>query len=117
LVAVDPGFEAKNLLTFSVTLPNARYGTNAARIRFFRQFSIARGICQDRSVSMDSFPRSRAWRCHLCQADRAAKSSGGGFAGGRSAHSRRGLFPTMGIALRAGRTFDAANWRKCVTSP
>src|SRR6267154_1510343 len=57
LVSVDPGFEAKNLLTFSVTLPNARYGTNAARIAFFRPFlDRARNLPGVRSVSMDSFP-------------------------------------------------------------
>jgi len=57
LVGVDPGFEAKNLLTFTVTLPNARYGTNAARMAFFRQLlDQMEKLPGVRSASMDSFP-------------------------------------------------------------
>src|SRR6267154_960369 len=110
LVAVDPGFEAENLLTFSVTLPNARYGTNAARVVFFRQFlERARNLQGVRSVSMDSFPPlsglGAATSVRLtAQPSRAAADLP--VAAVRIVGAD--YFPTMGIALRAGRTFDAS---------
>jgi len=57
LVAVEPGFQVKNLLTFKVTLPEARYATDPARVQFFQQFlaKIA-AIPGVSSVSMESFP-------------------------------------------------------------
>jgi len=57
LVAVEPGFQIKNLLTFKVTLPDARYATDPARVQFFQQFlaKIA-AIPGVSSVSMESFP-------------------------------------------------------------
>src|SRR5712671_265729 len=109
LVSVDPGFEAENLLTFSVTLPNARYGTNAARIAFFRQvLERARNLPGVRSVSMDSFPPlsglGAATSVRLtAQPSKAAADLP--VAAVRIVGAD--YFPTMGIALRAGRTFDA----------
>jgi putative ABC transport system permease protein len=109
LVSVDPGFEARNLLTFSVTLPNARYGTNAARIAFFRQFlERARNLPGVRSVSMDSFPPlsglGAATSVRLtAQPNRAAADLP--VAAVRIVGPD--YFPTMGIPLRAGRTFNA----------
>jgi putative ABC transport system permease protein len=109
LVGVDPGFEAKNLLTFSVTLPNARYGTNAARTAFFRQFlEQARNLPGVRSVSMDSFPPlsglGAATSVRLtAQATRAVADLP--VAAVRVVGPD--YFATMGIPLRSGRTFDA----------
>jgi putative ABC transport system permease protein len=109
LVSVDPGFEAKNLLTFSVTLPNARYGTNAARIAFFQQFlEHARNLPGVRSVSMDSFPPlsglGAATSVRLtAQPNKAAADLP--VAAVRIVGAD--YFETMGIPLRAGRTFEA----------
>jgi len=57
LVGVDPGFDARHLLTFKVSLPSSKYSTDPARLAFFQQL-LARvshlpGV---RSVSMCSFP-------------------------------------------------------------
>src|SRR4029077_1994201 len=109
LVGVDPGFEAKNLLTFTVTLPNARYGTNAARMAFFRQLlDQMEKLPGVRSASMDSFPP-------LCGLGAAS-----GVRLARQANSPAADLPvaavrvvgpdylrTMGVPLRAGRMFDA----------
>jgi putative ABC transport system permease protein len=109
LAAVDPGFDAKNLLTFSVTLPNARYGTNAARIVFFRQFlDHVRNLPEVRSVSMDSFPPlsglGAATSVRLtAQPTRAVADLP--VAAVRIVGAD--YFATMSIPLRAGRTFDA----------
>jgi putative ABC transport system permease protein len=57
LVGVDPGFDASHLLTFKVSLPSSKYGTDKERLAFFQQLlgRISRlpGV---RSVSMNSFP-------------------------------------------------------------
>jgi putative ABC transport system permease protein len=57
LAGVDPGFDASHLLTFKVSLPSAKYKTDAARLAFFRQLltRISRlpGV---RAASMNSFP-------------------------------------------------------------
>jgi putative ABC transport system permease protein len=57
LVGVDPGFDASHLLTFKVSLPSSKYGSDPARLAFFRQLltrvSHLPGV---RSASMCSFP-------------------------------------------------------------
>ena len=35
--AIDPGFEARNVLTMRVSLPGAKYADDAQRTRFFEQ--------------------------------------------------------------------------------
>jgi putative ABC transport system permease protein len=108
LIAVDPGFDAKNLLTFSVTLPNARYGTNAARIAFFRQFlEHVRNLPGVRSVSMDSFPPLSG--LGAATSVRLTTQPSRAVADLPVAAVRivgPDYFATMGIRLRAGRTFN-----------
>jgi putative ABC transport system permease protein len=57
LIGVDPGFDTGHLLTFKVTLPQSKYGTDQACMAFFQELlaRISRlpGV---RSVSMNSFP-------------------------------------------------------------
>jgi len=57
LVGVDPGFDARHLLTFKVSLPSSKYGKDPACLAFFRQLlariSALPGV---RSVSMNTFP-------------------------------------------------------------
>jgi putative ABC transport system permease protein len=57
LVGVDPGFDARHLLTFKVSLPSSKYSTDPARLAFFQQL-LARVAHRPgvRSVSMCSFP-------------------------------------------------------------
>jgi putative ABC transport system permease protein len=57
LLRVNPGFDAKNLLTFTVTLPSGKYGADPAVLAFFRQLvehvSKIPGV---RSATMESYP-------------------------------------------------------------
>jgi putative ABC transport system permease protein len=57
LVGVDPGFDTGHLLTFKVSLPRSKYGTDPLRVAFFQQLlakiSAAPGV---RSATMESFP-------------------------------------------------------------
>jgi putative ABC transport system permease protein len=57
LVGVDPGFDASHLLTFKVSLPSSKYGTDKALLTFFHdlQGRISRlpGV---RSAGLCSFP-------------------------------------------------------------
>jgi predicted permease len=108
LVGVDPGFDASHLLTFKVSLPSSKYGTDQARLVFFGQLldRISRlpGV---RSVSMNSFPPfsglGSATGVHvLSQPERslmdlpvaAVRVVGPDY------------FQTMQIPLRTGRTFS-----------
>ena len=53
LSAVDPGFDANNLLTMRVLLPRTKYGDDAARVAFFRQaLERVRSLPGVRSASM-----------------------------------------------------------------
>jgi putative ABC transport system permease protein len=57
LIGVDPGFDTGHLLTFKVTLPQSKYGSDQACMAFFQQvlarISRLPGV---RSASMNSFP-------------------------------------------------------------
>lgn len=109
LVGVDPGFDASHLLTFKVSLPSSKYGTDPARLAFFRQLvaKISRlpGV---RSASMDSFPPftglGSATGVHvLSQPQRSLMDL-------PVADVRvvgPDYFPTMQIPLHTGRLFDA----------
>jgi putative ABC transport system permease protein len=57
LAGVDPGFNSSRLLAFKVSLPEAKYKDDAARLAFFREFlrriSNLPGV---RAATMNSFP-------------------------------------------------------------
>lgn len=108
LAGVDPGFEASHLLTFKVSLPSAKYKTDAARLAFFRELlSRISRLPGVRSASMNSFPPfsglGSATGVHLLsQPERslmdlpvaAVRVIGPDY------------FATMQIPLRKGRTFS-----------
>jgi len=108
LVGVDPGFDSSHLLTFKVSLPSSKYGTDPARLVFFRQL-LARiaAIPGVRSASMNSYPpfsgMGAATGVHvLSQPERSLMDL-------PVAEVRvvgPDYFATMQIPLRAGRTFD-----------
>lgn len=108
LVGVDPGFDSSHLLTFKVSLPSSKYGTDPTCLAFFRQL-LARiaAIPGVRSASMNSYP----------------PFSGMGAATGVHVLSQPGrslmdlpvaevrvvgpdYFATMQIPLHSGRTFN-----------
>jgi putative ABC transport system permease protein len=109
LLRVNPGFKARNLLTFTLTLPNGKYGTDPSSLAFFQQLlgRLAK-IPGVQSVSMESFPPmaglGAATSVHiLSQSARAASDL--------PVAAVRVVGPdylrTMGIPLHAGRDFDA----------
>jgi putative ABC transport system permease protein len=109
LLGVNPGYETKNLLTFTVTLPQARYATDAAQLSFFRQLveRVAK-IPGVRSASTESYPPMAGLGAAtsvriLSQPARAASDL--------PTTVVRVVGPdylrTMGIPLHAGREFDA----------
>jgi predicted permease len=57
LISVDPGFDTGHLLTFKVTLPRSKYGTDPLCKAFFQQL-LAKLVAVPgvRSASMESFP-------------------------------------------------------------
>ena len=108
LVGVDPGFDASHLLTFKVSLPSAKYGTDPLRLVFFRQLlaRISRlpGVS---SASMNSFPPfsglGSATGVHvLSQPERSLMDLP--VAAVRVVGPE--YFPTMQIPLHAGRLFN-----------
>jgi putative ABC transport system permease protein len=108
LVGVDPGFDSTHLLTFKVSLPSSKYGTDPALLAFFRQLlSRVSALPGVRSASTSSFPPfsgiGAATGVHLLSqpvrsvADlpvAAVRVVGPDF------------FHTLQIPLRAGRTFS-----------
>jgi putative ABC transport system permease protein len=109
LMAVDPGFDATHLLTFKVSLPRSKYGTDPLCLAFFRQFldrlAAVPGV---RSASMESFPPltglGAATAVHVLGQPSLALSSLP-VANVRVVGSD--YFATMNIPLRAGRLFTA----------
>jgi putative ABC transport system permease protein len=109
LIGVDPGFDAGHLLTFKVTLPSSKYGTDQSRITFFQQLlariSAVPGV---RSATMESFPPltglGAATGVHILSqppqplADLPVANVG---------VVGPDYFATMNIPLRAGRLFNA----------
>ncbi|HKW34145.1 MAG TPA: ABC transporter permease [Candidatus Acidoferrum sp.] len=108
LVGVDPGFDSNHLLTFKVTLPGLKYGTDAKCQAFFQELlprlSHLPGV---RSVTMNSFPpltglgAATAVRL-LSQPPRSLKD----LPDTEVRVVGPNYFSTMGIPLRAGRTFN-----------
>ena len=110
LSGVDPGFDANNLLTFTVALPNSKYGKDPAVLSFFQQF-LARietlpGV---KSASMDSFPpfsgQGAATAVHIV-GQPLLPLSDLPVADVRVVGPK--YFSTMKIPLRSGRTFTPA---------
>jgi predicted permease len=109
LIGVDPGFDTGHLLTFKVTLPRSKYGTDPLRLAFFQQLlaklAVVPGV---RSASMESFPPltglGSATGVHLLSQPSLALSD-------LPVANVRVVGPdylaTMNIPLRAGRFFNA----------
>jgi len=109
LIAVEPGFDTTHLLTFKVSLPRSKYGTDPLRLAFFQQL-LARisAIPGVRSVTSESFPPltglGAATAVHILSQPSLSVSNLP-VAGVRVVGPD--YFATMGISLRAGRLFAA----------
>ena len=109
LLGVDPGMDTRNLLTFTVALPESKYGTDQKTLGFFQELlprlSHLPGV---RSVSMDSCPPlsglGSATAVHIIgQPNRGLMDLP--LAAVRVVGPQ--YFHTMGIPLRSGREFSS----------
>ena len=109
LIGVDPGFDTGHLLTFKVTLPGSKYGTDPLRMAFFQQLlAKLAAVPGVRSASMESFPPltglGAATAVHILSQPSLALSdlpvANVGVVG-------PDYLSTMNIPLRAGRFFTA----------
>jgi putative ABC transport system permease protein len=109
LVGVDPGFETGHLLTFKLSLPRSKYGTDPLRLAFFQKFltrmTTVPGV---RSASMENYPPlaglGAATAVHLLGQPPLAVSD---LPVANVRVVGPGYFGTMNIPLRAGRLFNA----------
>jgi putative ABC transport system permease protein len=108
LVGVDPGFDASHLLTFKVTLPGLKYSTDAKCQAFFQELlSRLSHLPGVHSVTMNSFPPFSGLGAAtgvrlLSQPSRSLTD----LPGAEVRVVGPDYFSTMGIQLRAGRTFS-----------
>ena len=108
LIDVQPGFDPKSILTFTVTLPNSKYGADPACLGFFRELLARIGkIPGVRSVSMDSFPpMSGLGAATDIKILSKPPVSAADLPGAAVRVVGPDYFRTMGIPLRSGREFD-----------
>jgi putative ABC transport system permease protein len=109
LIAVDPGFDTTHLLTFKVSLPRSKYGTDPSCLAFFQQLlARIRAIPGVRSATTESFPPltglGAATAVHVLSQPPLALSS---LPVANVQVVGPDYFSTMNIPLRAGRLFNA----------
>src|SRR6267142_5402762 len=108
LVGVHPGFDTAHLLTFKVSLPQSKYGTDKLCMAFFQQLLARIGVVPGvRSVTMENFPPltglGAATGVHLLDQPQVALMDLP-VANVRVVGPE--YFSTMSISLRAGRLFS-----------
>jgi predicted permease len=109
LIGVDPGFDTVHLLSFKVSLPRSKYGTDALCLTFFQRL-LARinTVPGVRSATMESFPPltglGAATAVHILSQPSLGVSDLPVASVRVVGHD---YFATMNIPLRAGRLFNA----------
>ncbi len=108
LVGVHPGFDTAHLLTFKVSLPQSKYGTDKLQMAFFQQLLARVGAVPGvRSVTMENYPPltglGAATGVHLLSQPQLALMDLP-VANVRVVGPE--YFSTMSIPLRAGRLFS-----------
>jgi putative ABC transport system permease protein len=110
LHAVDVGFETERVLATSVNLPEARYPDEHARLRFFveleRRVGALPGVAA--VAFANRFPLRGGWSTGIEPDSPIGASPGEHLSADAQAVSLR-YFETLGIPLRRGRTFTAAD--------
>jgi putative ABC transport system permease protein len=109
---VDPGFAKEHAISFTMTLPSARYADNAARYRAFVE--IERRLGEQPGVQAVGATSTLALRGFTWTGDTTIE---GRIATDYERDSRHmsttpSYFSTMGIRLLAGRLFDAGDTRE-----
>jgi len=108
---VDPGFDSRNLLTFTVGLPPGRYANDTARRAFFDE-SLMRiaALPGVRSVGAASvLPFSGGWSTGSFNVEGHVVGEGESSPWGDQRLVSPGYFETMGAPLLEGRVLDATD--------
>ena len=107
LQSVDPGFDAKNLLTARLLLPSSKYGQNPQRIAFFKQLAervkALPGVRSAGTISVLPFGSGGA--ATSIEIEGRPSPPPGQKLTGDVRVVDGGYFQTMGIPLLQGRTF------------
>ncbi len=105
---VDPGFDARNLLTFAVSLPVARYPDDAARRAFYNEaltrIAALPGVQHVAAASV--LPFSGGWSTGSFNVEGYPVADDEVSPWGDQRIVSPGYFETMGAPLLAGRFFD-----------
>ena len=108
---VDPGFAKERAITFTMTLPSARYADNAARYRAFAD--IERRLREQPGVQAVGATSTLALRGFTWSGDTTieGRTATDYERDTRHASMSPGYFGAMGIRLLAGRVFDDGDTR------
>jgi putative ABC transport system permease protein len=110
LHSVDPGFEARNLLTAKIALPRARYDTDLKREAFFRELlPRLQQLPGVRSAALAMLLPTTSWiRTNITQVEGSPELDPGDAASYAVVQSTTpDYFRTLGIPLKRGRAFTA----------
>ena len=109
---VDPGFATEHAISFTMTLPSARYADSAARFRAFAE--IERRLREQPGVQAVGATSTLALRGFTWSGDSTieGRASNDYERDTRHMSTTPGYFPAMGIRLLAGRLFDAGDTRE-----
>ena len=113
-VAVDPGFEPEQVLTFGVSLPNSKYSTDEQQVAFFdrlrHEIAALPGVVSvggNVSLPMTNNNWTRSFRVEGYTPPPKANGPWGDF---RTVTP--GYFAAMGIPLKRGREFEESDLAK-----
>ncbi len=110
-IAVDPGFKPEHVLAFNVSLPNAKYGTDAQQVAFFDQLLAqlaaspgVEAVGANVALPMSNNNWTRSFRVEGYTPPPRANGPWGDFR-----VVTPGYFETLGIPVKRGRGFDATD--------
>jgi predicted permease len=114
---VQPGFDARGVLTMRLALPAATYPTPAARLRFYaRMLEQAEAIPGVQSATMmDWLPLSDDHNDSVIEVEDHPLPSGALPADHLNSYVSPDYFRTLGIPMRAGRSFDRSTVERLST--
>jgi predicted permease len=111
LQSVDPGFDAKNLLTFHIALPDSKYPTDTSRVQFYDdllgQLAALPGVSGVGATSV--LPFSGRWSTSSFTIEGYDLAEGEPSPWGDIRIVSPGFAEAMAIPLRRGRFFDDAD--------
>jgi putative ABC transport system permease protein len=104
---VNPGFNASNLLTFTVSIPNAKYGNDTARIQYFdRAIETVRAVPGVTNVGITStLPFGGSWSTGSFSVEGYQPPPGKPGPWGDQRVVSPGFFTTLKVPLLKGRLF------------